>query len=30
MTDFFADLERELRRAHRRDTESHARWSAFV
>jgi hypothetical protein len=25
MTDFFADLERELRRAHRRDTESHAR-----
>jgi hypothetical protein len=25
MTDFFADLERELRRAHRRDSESHAR-----
>ena len=25
MTDFFDDLERELRRAHRRDTESHAR-----
>jgi hypothetical protein len=25
MTDFFDDLERELRRAHRRDTERHAR-----
>ena len=24
MTDFFDDLERELRRAHRRDTERHA------
>jgi hypothetical protein len=23
MTDFFADLERELRRAHRRDSERH-------
>ena len=30
MTDFFADLERELRRAHRRDTESHARSRVFV
>jgi hypothetical protein len=30
MTDFFDDLERELRRAHRRDTESHARSRVFV
>jgi hypothetical protein len=29
MTDFFDDLERELRRAHRRDTESHARSRVF-
>ena len=29
MTDFFDDLERELRRAHRRDTESHARPRVF-
>ena len=29
MTDFFADLERELRRAHRRDSESHARFRVF-
>jgi hypothetical protein len=29
MTDFFADLERELRRAHRRDTESHPRSRVF-
>ena len=30
MTDFFDDLERELRRAHRRDTESHARSRVFA
>ena len=30
MTDFFDDLERELRRAHRRDTASHARPRVFV
>ena len=30
MTDFFDDLERELRRAHRRDTERHARSRVFV
>jgi hypothetical protein len=30
MTDFFDDLEGELRRAHRRDTESHARSRVFV
>ena len=30
MTDFFADLERELRRAHRRDTERHASSRVFV
>ena len=30
MTDFFDDLERELRRAHRRDTESHPRSRVFV
>ena len=30
MTDFFDDLERELRRAHRRDTESHARSRVVV
>jgi hypothetical protein len=30
MTDFFDDLERELRRAHRRDTASHARSRVFV
>jgi len=30
MTDFFADLERELRRAHRRDTERRARSRVFV
>ena len=29
MTDFFADLERELRRAHRRDTERSARSRVF-
>ena len=29
MTDFFDDLERELRRAHRRDTASHARSRGF-
>ena len=29
MTDFFDDLERELRRAHRRDTERHARSRVF-
>jgi hypothetical protein len=29
MTDFFDDLERELRRAHRRDSESHARSRVF-
>ena len=29
MTDFFDDLEHELRRAHRRDTESHARSRVF-
>ena len=29
MTDFFADLERELRRAHRRDTERSARSRLF-
>lgn len=29
MTDFFADLERELRRAHRRDSESDARLRVF-
>jgi hypothetical protein len=29
MTDFFDDLERELRRAHRRDIESHARSRVF-
>ena len=29
MTDFFDDLERELRRAHRRDTEGHARSRVF-
>ncbi len=29
MTDFFDDLELELRRAHRRDTESHARSRVF-
>src|SRR5215213_2722017 len=29
MTDFFDDLEGELRRAHRRDTESHARSRVF-
>ena len=29
MTDFFDGLERELRRAHRRDTESHARSRVF-
>jgi hypothetical protein len=29
MTDFFDDLERELRRAHRRDTASHARSRVF-
>ncbi len=29
MTDFFDDLERELRGAHRRDTESHARSRVF-
>jgi hypothetical protein len=29
MTDFFADLERELRRAHRRDTERHASSGVF-
>ena len=29
MTDFFDDLERALRRAHRRDTESHARSRVF-
>ena len=29
MTNFFDDLERELRRAHRRDTESHARSRVF-
>jgi hypothetical protein len=29
MTDFFDDLERELRRAHRRDSESHARFRVF-
>jgi hypothetical protein len=29
MTDFFDDLERELRRAHRRDTESHPRSRVF-
>ncbi len=29
MTDFFDDLERELRRAHRRDTESHSRSRVF-
>ena len=29
MTDFFDDLERELRRAHRRDTERHARSRLF-
>jgi hypothetical protein len=29
MTDFFADLERELRRAHRRDTERHASSRVF-
>ena len=29
MTDFFADLERELRQAHRRDTERHARSRVF-
>jgi hypothetical protein len=29
MTDFFADLERELRRAHRRDSESDARSRVF-
>ncbi len=29
MTDFFDDLERELRRAHRRDNESHARSRVF-
>jgi hypothetical protein len=30
MTDFFDDLERELRRAHRRDTARHARSRGFV
>ena len=30
MTDFFDDLERELSRAHRRDTASHARSRVFV
>jgi hypothetical protein len=30
MTDFFDDLERELRRAHRRDTARHARSRVFV
>ena len=30
MTDFFADLEQELRRAHRRDSASHARSGVFV
>src|SRR5688500_4001565 len=30
MTDFFDDLEGELRRAHRRDTASHARSGVFV
>jgi hypothetical protein len=29
MTDFFADLERELRRAHRRDSARHARSRVF-
>jgi hypothetical protein len=29
MTDFFADLERELRRAHRRDSERHASSRVF-
>ena len=29
MTDFFDDLERELRRAHRRDSERHARSRVF-
>ncbi len=29
MTDFFADLERELRQAHRRDTERHASSRVF-
>ena len=29
MTDFFDDLERELRRAHRRDIERHARSRVF-
>ena len=29
MTDFFDDLERELRRAHRRDSESHPRSRGF-
>ena len=29
MTDFFDDLERELRRAHRRDSESHPRSRVF-
>jgi hypothetical protein len=29
MTDFFDELERELRRAHRRDTERHARSRVF-
>src|SRR5215217_5432998 len=29
MTDFFDNLERELRRAHRRDSESHARSRVF-
>jgi hypothetical protein len=29
MTDFFADLERELRRAHRRDSERHPSSGVF-